>query len=102
MFSYKESEILKFRRACREVRALNYRPSDEELLQLYGLYKQATIGDNTTSQPWVIDVQGRAKWKAWTACLGKDQDDARREYVALVHSLKITIGTTEGWVSSAT
>lgn len=24
------------------------RPSDEELLELYGLYKQATVGDNNT------------------------------------------------------
>jgi diazepam-binding inhibitor (GABA receptor modulating acyl-CoA-binding protein) len=92
--SYKESEILQFRRACREVKELNSRPSDDEMLQLYGLYKQATIGNNATSQPWLIDVRGRAKWKAWTACLGKDQDDARGEYVTLVHGLKAKLGVT--------
>lgn len=29
----------------KKVRHLNQRPTDGELLQIYGLYKQATIGD---------------------------------------------------------
>lgn len=37
-----------------------------QLLIAYGLYKQATVGDNTTSQPWKIQVTEYSKWKAWS------------------------------------
>jgi len=30
------------------VKALTKRPTDEELLELYALFKQATVGDNNT------------------------------------------------------
>ncbi|CAG7828426.1 unnamed protein product [Allacma fusca] len=36
-------------------------------LKLYGLYKQATVGKNTTKKPGVMDFVGKAKWDAWTA-----------------------------------
>jgi diazepam-binding inhibitor (GABA receptor modulating acyl-CoA-binding protein) len=36
--------------------------SDNELLEVYGLYKQATVGDNTTSKPGMLDFKGKAKW----------------------------------------
>uniref|UniRef100_A0A914S4P1 ACB domain-containing protein n=1 Tax=Parascaris equorum TaxID=6256 RepID=A0A914S4P1_PAREQ len=39
-------------------------PSNDELLELYGLYKQATVGDNISTKPW-LDLKGRAKWDAW-------------------------------------
>ena len=37
-----------FDKAAAEVKAFTKRPDDSVLLQLYGLYKQATAGDNTT------------------------------------------------------
>jgi acyl-CoA-binding protein len=40
------------------------------LLQIYGLYKQATVGDNTGAQPWAVQVEARAKWEAWTSQKG--------------------------------
>ena len=36
--------------------------SDNDKLQLYGLYKQATIGNVNTKRPWGIDFVGAAKW----------------------------------------
>lgn len=38
----------KFNEAAEAVKALTKRPNDEELLELYGLFKQATVGDNNT------------------------------------------------------
>ena len=38
---------------------------------LQGLYKQATVGDNTTSQPWAVQMTERAKWDAWTSFKGQ-------------------------------
>jgi len=40
-----------FRVAAEEVKRLNQKPSNEDLLRLYGLYKQATEGDCNTSKP---------------------------------------------------
>ncbi len=44
--------------------AVSGRPalSDEAKLAFYGLYKQATVGDNTTYRPNFFDRKGRAKW----------------------------------------
>jgi acyl-CoA-binding protein len=41
----------KVEEAAERLKSLTKRPSNEELLELYGLYKQATAGDNKTSQP---------------------------------------------------
>ena len=50
-------------------------------LEFYGLYKQATVGDNTTPQPWAIKVEARAKWEAWTKCKGMSKEEAMQKYV---------------------
>lgn len=42
--------LQKFEEAAEAVKALTKRPSDEELLDLYALFKQATVGDNDTSE----------------------------------------------------
>jgi acyl-CoA-binding protein len=58
---------------------------DEEKLAFYGLFKQATIGNNTTPQPsfWNL-VVGKAKWNAWTSKADIPSDKAKKEYVDLV------------------
>ena len=39
------------------------------MLKLYGLYKQATVGDVNTDRPgtFSMDFAGKAKWDAWSA-----------------------------------
>ena len=37
-----------FNKAAEEVKNLKQKPSDEDMLKLYGLYKQATVGDVNT------------------------------------------------------
>lgn len=37
-----------FEQAAKEVHELTSKPSNDDLLKLYALYKQATIGDNET------------------------------------------------------
>ena len=87
MIEYQESNICAFRIACKEIRKLTVRPTDRELLQLYGLYKQATIGVNSTPQPWAINVRGRAKWEAWTSYKDLYQEQARDQYISVVKDL---------------
>lgn len=45
--------------------------TNEEKLSLYGLYKQATAGDNGEKEPWAVQLEAKAKWSAWTANKGK-------------------------------
>jgi len=70
-----------------KVKTLTRQPSNDELSSLYGLYKQATMGDNNTSKPSFLDLKGRAKWDAWTAKKGVSQDDAKRQYIEFVKKL---------------
>ncbi|KAJ3138498.1 hypothetical protein HK100_012573 [Physocladia obscura] len=77
-----------FEEAAAAAKTLSYNPSNDELLKLYALYKQATVGDNTTARPGLLDLQGKAKWDAWTAVKNKSQDDAKAEYIAFVAELQ--------------
>lgn len=66
---------------------LTKRPSDDELLLLYGLYKQATVGDNTTAKPGVFDLKGKYKWQAWKDLEGTTQEEAEQKYIAFATEL---------------
>lgn len=55
--------------------------SQEEQLQLYGLFKQAKLGNATGSRPGVFSPTERTKWDAWNANQNKDQAVAAAEYV---------------------
>lgn len=77
-----------FDQAVARSKELTKRPSNEELLQLYGLFKQATEGDVTGDRPGGFDFKGIAKYDAWAAMKGKSADDAKKEYIALVARLQ--------------
>ncbi|MFI4926175.1 MAG: acyl-CoA-binding protein [Burkholderiales bacterium] len=76
-----------FEAAVANSKKLSQRPDNATLLKIYGLYKQATLGDVTEKKPGFGDMIGRAKWDAWNACKGTSGDDARQQYVALIQSL---------------
>ena len=50
---------------------LKTKPSNEVLLKLYALYKQATVGDVNIAQPWAVQLEARAKWDAWNELKGQ-------------------------------
>lgn len=77
----------KVEEAAERLKTLTERPSNEEFLSLYGLFKQATVGDNNTSKPGMFDVKGQFKWKAWKDKAGMSSDDAADAYVSLVDEL---------------
>ena len=51
--------------------------SDDELLMVYSLYKQGTVGDVNTNRPGMLDFKGKAKWDAWEKLKGKAKEDAQ-------------------------
>jgi acyl-CoA-binding protein len=81
-----------FAAAQERVKKLAKRPPNDQLLALYGLYKQATEGDVAGKRPGMLDVVGRAKHDAWAARRGTDKAAAMHAYVALVESLEKTNG----------
>ena len=58
--------------------------SNDEKLKFYGLFKQATEGDVTGSQPWAVQLEARAKWNAWDKHKGMSKEEAMQKYIDLV------------------
>jgi diazepam-binding inhibitor (GABA receptor modulator, acyl-CoA-binding protein) len=57
---------------------------NDVLLDMYALFKQATVGDVSGSRPGMIDIRGRAKYDAWAKKKGTSKDAAMTAYIALV------------------
>ncbi len=77
----------KFKSSQKNIKSLKIRPTDNELLLLYGLFKQSTIGDNNTSKPLALWIKETYKWEAWNKQKGKTQDIAKKEYIKTVELL---------------
>lgn len=56
----------------------------EELLKLFGYYKQAMYGDCEMGRPMMQDIPGLAKWQHWRDLIGTSQEEARQKYIELV------------------
>jgi len=76
-----------FDEAVAKSKTLPKRPSNDMLLKLYSLYKQATEGDVSGERPGGFDFKGAAKFNAWESIKGKSKEDAEKEYIELVNSL---------------
>lgn len=68
-------------------------------LKCYGLFKQATEGDVTGSQPWALQIEARQKYDAWAANKGLSQEDAKTQYVQMI--MTITKNAGHAWVPAA-
>jgi diazepam-binding inhibitor (GABA receptor modulator, acyl-CoA-binding protein) len=77
-----------FEKAAADSKNLSERPDNATMLQIYSLYKQASVGDNEEKKPGFTDMVGRAKWDAWNKIKGTSTKDAMQQYVDLIESLK--------------
>ena len=77
----------RFEKAVEQSKLLTNRPSNEVLLKIYALYKQATEGDVTGERPGGFDFKAAAKYNAWESMKGKPPDEARQEYIDLIAEL---------------
>ncbi len=73
--------------AADRVQTLSERPDNDTMLELYGLFKQATEGDCTTKKPSRLKIRERAKHGAWEDKKGMAEDDAKQAYIDLVDRL---------------
>jgi diazepam-binding inhibitor (GABA receptor modulator, acyl-CoA-binding protein) len=69
------------------VKQLTKAPDASELLELYALFKQGTIGDAQGERPGMLDFKGRAKFDSWQGKRGVTKEAAMQSYVALVEKL---------------
>ena len=76
-----------FETAVSDSKNLIERPDNATLLKIYGLYKQATAGDNHEKKPGFSDMVGHAKWAAWDSCRGLDSGTAMQRYIDLIAEL---------------
>ena len=59
--------------------------SNDNLLKLYSLYKQATEGEVNIEKPEnMFDFKGIAKYNAWEALKGISKEDAMKQYIQAV------------------
>lgn len=53
-----------------------------EKLNMYGLYKQATVGDAPQDPPGFWEgFETHAKWKVWSAYRGRSGDECKEAYI---------------------
>ena len=76
-----------FENATEKVQDLSSRPGNDELLQLYALYKQATDGDASGKRPSRLKVKARAKFDAWSERSGMTSEEAMQAYIDLADEL---------------
>jgi diazepam-binding inhibitor (GABA receptor modulating acyl-CoA-binding protein) len=75
-----------FDAATERAKKLPHQPNDV-LLELYGLFKQATQGDVSGDRPGMFDFKGAAKYDAWEKRRGMTRDEAKQAYAELVDRL---------------
>ena len=80
--------LARFEDAQARAKKLTRMPSNDELLELYALFKQGTVGDASGGRPGMLDFRGRAKFDAWASKKGTSRDAAMTAYVAVVDRLE--------------
>ena len=77
----------RFLDAVTRSKELPEKPGTNDLLALYGLYKQANDGDVSGDRPQGFDFKAIAKYDAWAKLTGKSNEEAMEEYIAFVEKL---------------
>jgi len=77
-----------FEAAAAASKSLSQKPSNDTLLQLYSLYKQATEGNASDEKPAnPLDFVAKAKYEAWVSLKGLPGNEAMQRYIDLVKKL---------------
>ncbi|KAL4927467.1 acyl-CoA-binding domain-containing protein [Aspergillus undulatus] len=84
-----------FESAAADVKNLKAKPNDQELLELYGLYKVGNGEDfAAATKPSAFDFKGKYKYNEWKKRVdeGLTPEKAQEKYIALVEQLKEKYG----------
>ena len=75
-----------FEQAAEAVKAVTT-VTDDDRLQLYGLFKQVTVGNINTTKPWAFEFVAAAKWNAWKSYENWSKEKAKLGYLFVVKKL---------------
>ncbi|KKZ66648.1 diazepam-binding inhibitor (GABA receptor modulator, acyl-CoA-binding protein) [[Emmonsia] crescens] len=88
-----------FEAAVEASRKLSTKPSDEDLLEMYALFKQGTQDPSfeDASKPGTFDFKAKYKYNAWKklADEGLSAEDAQKQYIELIEKFKQKYGYDE-------
>ncbi|XP_053614551.1 acyl-CoA-binding domain-containing protein 6 [Plodia interpunctella] len=98
---------ISFNKAADHVRKITNQLNNNQLLELYGLFKQGTEGKCNVPKPGWLDSRGRRKWEAWKSLGDLPSDEAKERYIALIqkfdsefsHTPDDSPGSKEAWVA---
>jgi len=76
-----------FEQAQKDVKTLTKKPSNDDLLALYSLFKQGSNGDVAGDRPGMLDMINRAKYDAWAKLKGTKPEVAMQKYIDKVKAL---------------
>ncbi|XP_011201276.1 acyl-CoA-binding protein [Bactrocera dorsalis] len=71
--------MVTFEEIIEKARNFSKKPTQEEFLEFYGYYKQATVGDCNTDEP--EDPVRKALWNSWKEKAGLSVEDAKAHYI---------------------
>jgi acyl-CoA-binding protein len=77
----------KFQKAAGHIQGIAANLDATKLLELYGLYKQATCGPNNTQQPSWFNVTAKRKWESWKNLGDISKVESMKQYIVLVNTL---------------
>ncbi|MGZ3862054.1 MAG: acyl-CoA-binding protein [Bacteroidia bacterium] len=77
----------KYEAAKKRVMELPEKPSNEKMLEIYSLAKQAEIGDINIEKPAMFDFVAAAKYNSWSKKKGIAKEVAMQQYIDFVESL---------------
>jgi len=78
---------IQFINASNTIKNINGNMTNDELLFLYGLYKQATVGNINITRPNFLDMKGGAKWDSWNKNKDTSLYDSEVNYINFVNSM---------------
>jgi acyl-CoA-binding protein len=61
--------------------------NEQDVLLLYGIFKQATAGDAGDKEPPAEDIRGRAKYQSWKSNKGLSSNEAKEKYIRTIKQL---------------
>jgi acyl-CoA-binding protein len=85
----------KFELAAKYIEQNHSKFDQGNLLEIYGLYKQSTVGKCNVPKPGIFNLQGKAKWNAWNQYGDMEPKTAMSRYIDKLTSL------VDGWDTSA-
>ncbi|KXX76335.1 Acyl-CoA-binding protein [Madurella mycetomatis] len=84
-----------FQKAVVDSKKLTSKPNNDDLLDIYALYKVGNGEDfSAASAPGMFDLKGKAKYNAWKKVVedGITPEQAQEKYVAKIEEMKTKYG----------